>query len=233
MVMASDLCENLRILTVDEEAKKLGIFVAYTYAWTSERKRFNQYPFEEEVKKLIEYLKSRYTLETLKNDPIVRAYRDFFWRIGIDPTKIRPSSEALVRRALKDSFPRIDPVVDAGNIASAYTLVPIGMYDMDRAKPPLKIVISRGGEVFKPIGGKEIVLERGIPILMDSNGIVMHIYPHRDSVETMVRDTTTQILIVAAGVPNVDINLVKKAAQLTAELLESIGWSWCKRVEVA
>ena len=31
-----------------------------------------------------------YVLETLKDEPRLRAYRDFFWRVGVDPTKVRP-----------------------------------------------------------------------------------------------------------------------------------------------
>jgi DNA/RNA-binding domain of Phe-tRNA-synthetase-like protein len=230
--MQLESCGELGILTVDEEARRLGIFVAYTYAWLEHRMVFKHYPLEEDVMNLVSYLKGRYTLEKLKEDPVVRAYRDFFWRIGVDPTKTRPSSEALVRRALRDSFHRISPVIDAGNIASAHTMVPIGMYDMDYAKPPLRITVSRGGEVFRPIGGSEIRLEKGVPILVDSRGVVMHMYPHRDSVETMVRETTSKILIVAAGVPGVDKDLVKKAAELTAQLLKKMGWEWCEAVEV-
>ncbi|MDK6028765.1 phenylalanine--tRNA ligase beta subunit-related protein [Ignisphaera sp. 4213-co] len=231
--MASNLCSELgRILHVDDDAKKLGIFVSYTISWLVEEKPFASYPFEDDVKNLLDYLKNRYTLDSLKNDAVVRAYRDFFWRIGIDPTKVRPASEALVRRGLRGSFPRISPVVDAGNIASAYTMVPIGMYDLAYASPPFRITISRGGEVFKPIGGGEERLGKGIPIFVDSKNLVMHIYPHRDSVETMIRNTTREVLIVGAGVPNVETNLVKKAVEIVAQLLEKIGWSWCRYIEL-
>ncbi|HUW43054.1 MAG TPA: hypothetical protein VMW02_02320, partial [Thermoplasmata archaeon] len=43
------------------------------------------------------------TLEAVKDRPDFRAYRDFFWRLGVDPTKTRPASEALIRRILKGS----------------------------------------------------------------------------------------------------------------------------------
>ena len=33
-----------------------------------------------------------YALETLKDEPRLRAYRDFFWRVGVDPTKVRPAA---------------------------------------------------------------------------------------------------------------------------------------------
>ena len=61
--------------------------------------------FKSEV---LERVKKRWTLDQLKEKPIFRAYRDFFWRIGVDPTKIRPASEALIRRALRGRpIPRI------------------------------------------------------------------------------------------------------------------------------
>src|SRR5439155_24626453 len=42
-----------------------------------------------------------YALETLKDEPWLRAYRDFFWRVGVDPTKVRPAAEALLRRVIQ------------------------------------------------------------------------------------------------------------------------------------
>jgi len=227
-----EMCNIIETLvSLDEDVKKMEVFIAYTIAWKESNISIDKsYPFEIEIQKLIDYIRNKYTLETLKNDIVVRAYREFFWRIGIDPTKTRPSSEALVRRALRGSFPRVNPVVDAGNIASAYTMVPIGIYDLDYCKLPLILRLSKGDEIFRPIGGSEEKLERDIPILVDSKNTVMHIYPHRDSIETMIRDSTHRILIIAAGVDRVDRDLVKKAAELVASLLTKIGWNWCKNV---
>ncbi|MHA2500876.1 MAG: hypothetical protein ACXAEL_15005, partial [Candidatus Hodarchaeales archaeon] len=51
-------------------------------------------------------IRAKFTLENLKDDELVRKYRDFFWRLGIDPTKTRPASEALIRRVLAEKpFP--------------------------------------------------------------------------------------------------------------------------------
>ncbi|PKL55961.1 MAG: hypothetical protein CVV35_07160, partial [Methanomicrobiales archaeon HGW-Methanomicrobiales-6] len=49
---------------------------------------------------IVRSVRERYTLERIKDEPLFRAYRDFFWRVGVDPTKTRPASEALVRRIL-------------------------------------------------------------------------------------------------------------------------------------
>lgn len=228
--MREVLCSDLgRMLKVSDEARELGIFVSYTVAWGGDTES-EEDPFTDVVNEFLETVKSKYNIESLKEDPVVRAYRDFYWRLGIDPTKTRPASEALVRRALRGSFPRVGVVVDAGNIASAETLVPIGLYDLRRSSPPYTITISRGGEIFKPIGGEPEVLKAGIPILVDSRGVVMHLYPHRDSVETMIRETTKEVLIVSAGVPRVPEDLVTKATERTAELLAKAGWGWCGEV---
>ncbi|MDH7492240.1 MAG: hypothetical protein QHG97_07560, partial [Methanolinea sp.] len=40
---------------------------------------------------IIRGIRSRYTLEHVKDDPLFRGYRDFFWRVGVDPTKTRPA----------------------------------------------------------------------------------------------------------------------------------------------
>ncbi|MEM4695390.1 MAG: phenylalanine--tRNA ligase beta subunit-related protein [Ignisphaera sp.] len=226
-----DFCDNIdMVVELDHNVRSLGIHIAYTISWKDSEKLFEGYPFEDDIRNLITYVKSRYTLDILRNDRAVRAYRDFFWRLGIDPTKTRPASEALVRRALRDQFPRINPVVDAGNIASAYTMVPIGMYDLDKVSLPLTIKFSQGGERFKPIGGGEEVLEKDIPILVDSKGTVMHIYPHRDSIETCVTENTTKIVTIAAGVAGIEKELVMRAVSIVVELLQKIGWSSCNLI---
>jgi DNA/RNA-binding domain of Phe-tRNA-synthetase-like protein len=59
---------------------------------------------------------------TLKDNPAVRAYRDFYWKLDIDPTKTRPSGEALLRRVLHgEELLCISTVVDAYNLASMKT----------------------------------------------------------------------------------------------------------------
>ncbi len=227
---STERCPSLdELLEVDGALRHLGVFAAYTVLWATEPRRLG---FEREVEELIKYVGSRYTLESVKEDPVFRAYRDFFWRIGVDPTKTRPSSEALVRRCLRGSFPRVNTVVDAGNIASAYTGVPIGLYDMSRAVPPYALALSRGGEAFNPLGGRPETLPRGIPILVDSRGTVMHLYPHRDCVETAIREETREVFVLGAGVPGVEESRVVEAVRRVYELLSPAGWSWCGRIVV-
>src|SRR4051812_38893953 len=57
--------------------------------------------------------------EGLSSDPTVAAVRSLFRAAGCDPTRYRPSSEALLRRLLKgEDLPAIHPFVDINNCLS-------------------------------------------------------------------------------------------------------------------
>lgn len=207
------------IVKICDNAKRLGIFVGFTEVHDITVEKDNK-----EIEKEIQTVEEKYkntNPDDLKNDPTIRAYRDFYWKIGIDPTKTRPSGEALRRRVARNGkLPRINNVVDSGNIASTETLVPIGIYDMDKISGNPTIIMSKGNEIFYGIGKKEPEkIEPNIPIMVDESGKVMHIYPHRDSTLTNITLETKNALIVSAGVPGVEKDLVIKAAKLTAELL--------------
>jgi DNA/RNA-binding domain of Phe-tRNA-synthetase-like protein len=177
-----------------------------------------------DVSKPLESLKGELhiDIEALKDDPIIRAYRDFYWRIGVDPTKTRPASEALVRRFLKSqTLPKINNVVDAGNLASASTFVPIGLYDIEKISGKLLLRFARNGEQFTDITGKTESLKGNEIVLADDAG-VLHLFPHRDSWKTMIRAETKKMLVVGCGVPRVPRSKVDDAAEKVVSLLKEL-----------
>ncbi|QGA54597.1 hypothetical protein GFS03_08460 [Sulfolobus sp. E5-1-F] len=211
----------MKRLSISDDVRKLGVFVAMTEVSNVDAK-VPQQALDDMIRKVEEKYSSQ-DPEYLKNDPVVRAYRDFYWRIGVDPTKTRPSGEALRRRLARgNKLPRINTVVDIGNIVSVETLVPIGLYDRDKVVGNLYLVMSKGNEEFLGLGKKTEKLDKGIPILVDDEGKVLHIYPHRDSVLTSITPDVKNVIIVGAGVPNIDENLVKYAVDRVANLLEMI-----------
>lgn len=161
--------------------------------------------------------------EMLKDHPVVRALRDFYWRMGIDPTKVRPSSEALARRFLTSkSIRKINSVVDAGNIASIETLVPIGIYDSGKIVGDVVLRLANQGEEFIDISNEKHSLQNTEIVLSDSKG-VMHVFPHRDSFRTRVTEQTERVLIVGCGVPGIEQQLTKLAVDRTIELINLLG----------
>ncbi|PVU78050.1 hypothetical protein DDW12_04520 [Sulfolobus islandicus] len=211
----------MKRLSISDDVIKLGVFVAMAEVSNVDA-RFSQQALDDMIKNVEEKYRSQ-DPEYLKNDSVVRAYKDFYWRIGIDPTKTRPSGEALRRRLARGNrFPRINIVVDIGNIVSVETLVPIGLYDREKVMGDLHLVMSKGSEEFLGLGKKTEKLDKGIPILVDDEGKVLHIYPHRDSILTSITPDVKNVIIVGAGVPNIDENLVKYAVDRVADLLEKI-----------
>ncbi|MBS7288164.1 MAG: hypothetical protein KIH01_05340, partial [Candidatus Freyarchaeota archaeon] len=104
----------------------------------------------------------------------MRAYRDFYWRLSIDPTKQRPASEALIRRVLGGgNMWRINKFVNAYNLASAMTGVTLGAYDAGRVRGGLAVRFAEPGERFQGIGASSPKLLSGNEIVVsDEEGIV-------------------------------------------------------------
>ena len=149
------------------------------------------------IRSIEDDVRKKYTLEYLPNEPVIRAYRDFFWSIGIDPTKERPSSEALIRRILRGKpLPRINPVVDIMNAISALTGIVMSVFDADKIELPVILRPATGVEKLRIIGGKEIVIPEGFPILEGKNGKVFSATVYRDGEETKVTNQTQRVLLV-------------------------------------
>ncbi|MDH7593806.1 MAG: phenylalanine--tRNA ligase beta subunit-related protein [Methanomicrobiales archaeon] len=176
---------------------------------------------EERKKGAAEEIRSRYTLERVKDEPLFRAYRDFFWRVEVDPTKTRPASEALVRRVLAGKeLPRINTAVDAYNIASMRSGIPIAAFDADTLKGALSLRFALGGEGFQGIGMEvPVVLKKNQLVMTDEEKIVA-IYPYRDSHATRVTVSTRNVHIVICGVPGIRLDQLLEAYGLCRGLLE-------------
>jgi len=173
--------------------------------------------FKDEVMRQI---RKKYDLESLKDLPTVRLYRDFFWRIGIDPTKSRPAAEALIRRILGGKpIPAINTLVDSYNLASIKTGIALAAFDMGKMKGNLLMRPSRTGEEFSGIGmEKSMVLQGGEIVISDEEKLVA-IYPHRDAENTKVTEATKDILLMICGVPGIREENLLEAAQIAIEYI--------------
>jgi len=163
---------------------------------------------------VIEEVRGRHELESLKDNPTVRAYRDLFWSLGIDPTKTRPSGEALLRRVLHGrEIPKISTVVDSYNLASLKTIIPLSGFDLDTLHLPLRVRLSRQNEEFYGIGMKApIKLEKRMLVLADRERIVC-IYPYRDAEATKITEKTRNVVIVGYGAPKVQKEELTRAVK--------------------
>jgi len=130
--------------------------------------------------------------------PAIAATRELYRRLGKDPSRYRGSPEALLRRARsgKELY-RIHNVVDVINLVSLRTLLPIGLYDAAKLRPPLLLRRGADGEAYDGIGKEQLNLD-GLPVLADAEGPFGS--PTSDSRRTMVTDATSEVLAVVFGV---------------------------------
>jgi DNA/RNA-binding domain of Phe-tRNA-synthetase-like protein len=145
----------------------------------------------------------KYKDEALGEIPTVRQIRGIFHKAGLDPTRYRPSSESLLRRVVKGrGLYFINSVVDLINYFSLKTLWPIGLYDLDRLKPPITWRIGEEGESYEGIGRDRLNLAH-FPLLVDQEGPFGS--PISDSMRSRVRDECTRILWVTFAPPAANI----------------------------
>ena len=175
-------------------------------------------------KSVYEEVRTKYNIKTLKDNPTVRAYRDFYWNLDIDPTKTRPSGEALLRRVLHGKeLPRISTVVDAYNLASMKTIIPISGFYKDRLNPPFQIHFAKNGETFTGIGmNKSMTLTDKMLVLADEKQILC-IYPYRDSDHTKITRQTRNVLVVGYGAPGITKEQLKEAVETTISYIKQVS----------
>jgi DNA/RNA-binding domain of Phe-tRNA-synthetase-like protein len=169
---------------------------------------------------LVKDFRERLVLDSLRDEPTIRAYRDFYWRVGIDPTKIRPASEALLRRILQGKdLPRINTLVDAYNLASMKSRVAIAAFDLGQLNGDLTMRAARSGESFHGIGMERPAILRGVEVVVQDANRLVAIYPYRDSDDTKVTIGTTAALFMTCGVPGVPEEKLAEADATTREIV--------------
>lgn len=165
-------------------------------------------------------VRAKHDVERLKENPVVRAYRDFYWKLGIDPTKTRPSGEALLRRVLHGGeLPTISTAVDAYNLASMKTIIPISGFDKDTLNPPFNVRFAEEDEPFTGIGmDKPLSLKSNMLVLADAKQVLC-IYPHRDAAQTKITEKTRNILLVGYGAPGITEQHLEEAVRTALDYI--------------
>jgi DNA/RNA-binding domain of Phe-tRNA-synthetase-like protein len=148
----------------------------------------------------------------------VEAVRTMYKRVGIDPTKRRPSSEALLRRVRKgDPLPRINSMVDVCNWCSLEFQLPYGLYDAAHIQGDVMLRLGVEGESYPGIR-KDDVNVGGRITLADTLGPFGN--PTSDSARTMVTPATTRALVVVFAPREIDAKRVEEVLDVTARRMQ-------------
>ena len=167
---------------------------------------------------IIKHIRNEYTLDSVKDHQTFRAYRTFFWKIGIDPTKIRPAAEALTRRILAGkTFPCINTLVDTYNLASIKSRIALATFDANKLEGDLFMRFAEEGEQILGIGMEKPLTLKGEEIVVSDKKKMIAVYPYRDADNTKVTKETKNVTLVVCGVPGIPEETLENASSLALE----------------
>ena len=151
----------------------------------------------EEIDRFIADYRERYTVDSIKLMPSIQATREAYRRCGKDPSRYRPSGEALVRRTLKgNDLYHVDTLVDLINLASIAYGYSIGGFDADKIEGPLTLGIGRECEPYEGIGRGPLNIA-DLPVYRDAQGGIGT--PTSDHERTKITLSTTRLLTIVNG----------------------------------
>ena len=138
--------------------------------------------------------RQRFAGEGLTADPVVGAVRRLFRAAGTDPTRYRPSSEALLRRVLRgEDVPAIHPLVDLNNCLSVALAVPSCVMAAGSVGGRIRLRRGEPGERLDSLRGDFDLA--GKVLLEDERGPFGT--PITDSRRVAVEAGTTEVWLVA------------------------------------
>lgn len=166
------------------------------------------------------------SVEAIKELPAIASTRQAFRLLGKDPSRYRPSAEALLRRVLTGKgLYAVNNAVDALNLVSLSTGFSIGGYDAGKIRFPYRLGRGESGMHYEGIGRGAIHLE-GLPVLFDLHGPFGS--PCSDSVRTAVTGQTRFFIWVFFDF-NVNDQLHKALNMSEKLLMDHVGTRSCKQ----
>ncbi len=171
----------------------------------------------QEIDAFTQELRATETADSIKLQPVIAATREAYRRLGKDPSRYRPSAEALRRRLLRGlELYRIDTLVDLINLVSLRTGYSIGGFDADKIQGnKLCLGVGQAGEPFEGIGRGVLNIE-GLPVFRDAQGGIGT--PTSDHERTKMDLGTRHILALINGYDD-DETRLRTAAEMTRDLL--------------
>lgn len=178
----------------------------------------------EEINLFTKQLQATETTDSIKNQKAIEATRQAYRACGKDPSRYRPSAEALRRRLLRGiDLYQIDTLVDLINLVSLRTGYSIGGFDADKIQGiNLCLGIGKNGEEFEGIGRGLLNIE-GLPVYRDEVGGIGT--PTSDHERTKMGVETTHILAIINGYSGKEG--LQEAAEMTLDLLQK----YCEATE--
>jgi DNA/RNA-binding domain of Phe-tRNA-synthetase-like protein len=158
---------------------------------------------------------SEFILDSLAEYTQIAAVRGLQKSFGFDPTRYRPSSEALLRRVLKgQGLPQINSAVDVNNLCSLEFLLPMCIYDLRNVQGQVIVRVGEPGEEYPGIG-RQVFQAANKVIIADDYGVMGSTVS--DSERTKVTTETTDILLAIYAPASMEPSVIQHYAALAGQ----------------
>ncbi|SEG85211.1 B3/B4 domain-containing protein (DNA/RNA-binding domain of Phe-tRNA-synthetase) [Nonomuraea solani] len=157
--------------------------------------------------------------------PEIQAWRRAFSKMGLKPTQYRCASESLLRRFRKEgSLPSLHPLIDLCNAISIAYATPVAVFDVSRIAHSIEVRYAAGDETYLTFSGETEQPPAHEVIFADAEKRAhARRWSNRQSGLSAVRDTTTNVLIVAEALHD---TAAKDMESLTAALSGELNTLW-------
>ncbi len=168
-----------------------------------------------QLAELARTLRERHRGTTIGQIEGISDARRLYKAFHVDPTRTRPSSEALLRRCIKgQDLYRINEAVDVCNWVSLEFLLPIGLYDRDRVVGDAAVVrVGHEGEEFAGIRKGPVHLTGRLCVSDDESAFGS---PTSDSLRTSVSEETTNLAAIIFAPAGIEAERLKDAGAALA-----------------
>ncbi len=174
------------------------------------------------IKDMQEEIRNKFDSETLSDVPKIKTWRKAYAAFGAKPKKHKSSVESLYRLILKGIDLRsINKIVDIYNFISIKHMIPLGGDDVSNIEGDIELKFANGDEHFTPLNSELTEsVKPGEIVYIDERDVLCRRWNWRECDRTKMTEETSEVLLVAEGLPPVTRNEVTAVVEELDELVK-------------
>lgn len=174
------------------------------------------------LKEQTEYFARVHSEDNIKELRNIKAYREAFKAVGMNPNRYMCSIEALAKRVQKSAeLPDINPIVNLGNAFSLKYHLTMGAHDTDNFEGDMEVRFSTAEDHFTGMGESEgEQMPEGEPVYVSGHTVKTRRWIWRQSEDGKITEKTSHAFFPIDGFEDVNKEQVLAARDELAELIK-------------
>lgn len=171
----------------------------------------------------IEAFHNKFADVNIRELPNIKAYRNAFLQLNMNPNKYMCSIEALSKRVQKvGELPHINSIVDLGNALSLKYQLAVGAHDIDKMNSDLEIRFSTNDDHFLPMGENDAEnMPAGELIYVSENTVKTRRWIWRQSDDGKITENSSHIYFPIDGFSDLNKDAMLQAQNELANFIRT------------